>query len=987
MKNENLVNKKENANNEQYRYSLIRSKIIKSFNISEEMFLKKNYCDRETLFQVCLPYFQSSTRQNEEKIFISLYLYYMKKFIILLKSPSLEKFNQSLNYVAENLIYQNFGTNNLIMRYGDKADYFYIILSGLVSILIPIKVNMSLNKNEYNRYIALLILYEEFELVKLSLRDNKSEYLPDIPDLQFIVDYFNKNKEKETKHKKRKFKLKNQFNKYRRYSLDNSSNLEDEEKTGEEIMEKYYINSFESFMFNNLTNQEFVKFKKMKNNINFESESDEIVEPKKYIERIQKFKLEDLTDINLIKRFHRLEKTKNEKYKKKRPIVVYKYIEIDQFKTGDTFGEVSMQGNSAKRTATIINLTESHFGCLNKEVFSIVKENSEKKRKEKINFLCHIKLFKSIGIKIMSEKYINLFAFKEAVLDEYIIKRGEINNHIIIIKSGIFEVNFTGSINEVFNLINFYIENHKENNSKNMYKIYKLDNYLIKRIKKLNENKKKIINIFEGDEIKNGHKNHLHKLFVLNNLAIFGLKETEKKINNNELEEFESVLDIKCTSIEGEYALLDKKIFEKQIYSSDHKVKEETKSFVKDFIENTLNRLVSLLYCKIWNILTKNEMQVYKYIRRSNIQENEKEESDNIINDIGLDVEYMENNNLNKIECIVDTIFNKYSDNAFDYKHENLNLFDYSDKEVHITLKNNEIKFEEKKYDKNKYISIMHGLSKNRKKFVNKIGNFKSVINKGKAKLLKNMKIYKPINVNKEHSIKINHNNNSKQTINNNNSAIIDKMSVDAEKESRIYFIRKNILTPKTITIKLRRSVSSYGEKNIRERTLDLIKSKRAELIKENSSGTITRNSSAIKANLCKSMKLSSDIKYGTVDSLYSNYGKACNAHFSRINLSLIKYETTGDQNFIFSNKTNFKRRCNYSPSIKGRIQRSGMWSSSMKYSNYSFGSFFDSTQISKDSYAEKRKLYILKNTRNYFTRNKNLVLSKSVKKKEDKNI
>ena len=104
---------------------------------------------------------------------------------------------------------------------------------------------MSLNMNEYNRNIALLILYEEFELVKLSLRYNKSEYSPDIPDLQFIVDYFNKNKEKETKHKKRKFKLKYQFNKYRRYSFDNFSNLEDEERTGEEILEKYYINSFE----------------------------------------------------------------------------------------------------------------------------------------------------------------------------------------------------------------------------------------------------------------------------------------------------------------------------------------------------------------------------------------------------------------------------------------------------------------------------------------------------------------------------------------------------------------------------------------------------------------------------------------------------------------------------------------------------------------------------------------------------------------------
>ena len=173
MKNIDFDFNNETRKNQFDRNSQVRANIRNSFNLSDEGFLKKYYCDRETLFQVCLPYFQSPIRSKDEKKFISLYLYHIKKFTILLKSPSIDKFTQSLNYVAENLIYENICKNKLIMRYGDKADNFYITLSGLVSIIIPIKVTTLLNLNEYNRYIALLLLYKEFELVRLSIKDKK----------------------------------------------------------------------------------------------------------------------------------------------------------------------------------------------------------------------------------------------------------------------------------------------------------------------------------------------------------------------------------------------------------------------------------------------------------------------------------------------------------------------------------------------------------------------------------------------------------------------------------------------------------------------------------------------------------------------------------------------------------------------------------------------------------------------------------------------
>ena len=985
--------KDETKNNQLDRNSLIRTRIKNAFSLSEEVFLKQYYCERETLFKICLPYFQSSERSKEEKKFISLYLCQIKNFIILLKSPSIDKFLNSLNYVAENLIYQEICKNKLIMKYGDKADNFYITLSGLVSILIPIKTTMLLNLNEYNRFIALLLLYKEFELMRILLKENKSEFSLDIPDIKFILYYLNKNTQGKLKIKKRKKKIATDYNKYsknyqlafRRYSV----NIEDEDLTEEEKLEKYNTHVLETFMYNNLTQEEFSKFSNMKNSINFEENSTENIDPENYIKRLKNFKMEDLTDNNLIKRFLRFERLYGESYKKKHPVMIYEYREIVKLKSGDTFGDVTMHGGAVKRTATIITLTQSYFGCLDKEVFTIVKENSEKKRKEKIQFLCNIKLFKTINIKSMTEKYINLFAFKEAILNEHIIKNGEINNYIIIIKSGIFEVNFTGTIQDIFHLISYYIDNYNQKFTEKESKKFKLNSNILMKIDKLIENKQKIITLLDSENNKNNNNDNIHKLFILNNLAIFGLKETEQKKYNEkkEIEEFLSFFDIKCNSIEGEYALLDKKIFYKQIYGVDYRIKEETMAFIKDFMENTLTRIAHVLYYKIWNLLNENEMKIYKYIKKSTLAGNDNEDNNNLITDVGLDFDYMEKYNLSKIEYIINKIFDKYSNDAFEYKDKNFDMFNFLEKERKINKEKNEIKLEEEKCNKNKFISLLSDIHKKQNKFHSTLNNFKSTLKDGKISLLKNVKLFKQSHYTQEH---ITNDNDSTKNLNNN---IINYNNYN--NESKINLIRKNMLTPKRIKVSLKRCPSSYYGNGDRYKKLKILKFKKNDFIRRNSSYTHTRNSSAKKFDFSYSMKIpSNNSKLRIKDSLYSSHGDINRAYISKINLSLVKYEyeSTGEQNIMLSYNQKFKKKYNYNYSpldinkIKKRIGM-GVWPNSVKNTNNSNLSFYDSTQISKESYVEKRKLYILKNTRDYFTKNKNVVLSKIVKKKEDKMV
>ena len=308
MKKNNKKSKNRSQTKLGERNLSIRLTIINSFNLYDEAFYKKYYCDRETLFLICLPSFKKITRERNDIKFISLYLSNLKKLTQLLQNINEDNNNNSmkqnfdeknkyfklLKYVAENVSYEKYSAKKLLMRFGDKGDKFYIVLHGLVSILIPIKLNMKVTFNEYSRYIALLILYQEYELAKMAMRENKHIYNIDLPEMKFIIKYLNKSNEEEATGKDEN--INKNYNLYSRKNIKSSKNIipqkfnsklnEDFLNTikEENIQKEKFINvekmienenatKIDKFMSKYLKRNEFSLFQKMKERDEESSES------------------------------------------------------------------------------------------------------------------------------------------------------------------------------------------------------------------------------------------------------------------------------------------------------------------------------------------------------------------------------------------------------------------------------------------------------------------------------------------------------------------------------------------------------------------------------------------------------------------------------------------------------------------------------------------------------------------------------------------
>ena len=52
-------------------------------------------------------------------------------------------------------------------------------------------------------------------------------------------------------------------------------------------------------------------------------------------------------------------------------------------------------------------------------------------------------------------------------------------------------------------------------------------------------------------------------------------------------------------------------------------------------------------------------------------------ENNNLMHEIGLDLDYMKKYNLSDIEYIIDKILNKYNEDAFDYKGNTTYLYNF----------------------------------------------------------------------------------------------------------------------------------------------------------------------------------------------------------------------------------------------------------------------------------------------------------------------
>ena len=950
-----------------------RIRIINSFKLSDEAFLKKYYCDRDTLFNICLPSYKKILREKSDIKFISLYLANIKKFMSLIKNYNEENTNNTslkekteqktkslklLKYISANIIYESFPNKRLIMRFGDSGDRFYIILYGVVSILIPVKTSLKLSFYEYSQYIATLLLYREFEIAKLVIRENKHIYGIDLPDMKYIINFFNKNSEEE----ENKIIYKNGFYRTLRglksektikiiKKLDHKMTINlkenDQEDSKEEQAQKII-----KFMKLFLPPEQFKLFIEAKNEkIELEKDNGIELSSEAYINRLKSYKFNKNNNNNFIIKKEKINKknftsrrqtksktsihhdfeSQNERNKNnsnnsfffnnnKASVYIYEYQEIIQLETGDMFGDMALSNSNAKRTATIISASDCHFGCLNKDMFNYVKFSNDKNRKNIINYISRTRIFKSLKYKAIEEKYINYFAFKNCVKDEFLIKIGEINNNIIIIKNGKFEINVKGEIQSFYDLINQYKINHLNSDDISMS-----DN-IMRKINKVNLNRNKIEKLF-----KNNFNDNTCKLFVINSSAIFGFKETEKK-------NFESFFEIKCASSEGEYVLLDKIIFYRQMYLTDFKVKEETHLCIKEFIDRTIDRLIYVLYSNIYHTLTKNNLKLFKNVK--------------IISNI-IDNDYMNKYNLTDIEYIIDTIFSKYTEQDFDTENGNINIFNKND--IKQGKGKNTIILEEEKNNIANSSSIFKYLRN--KKRINSL-KFASIGKSAKNLINKNITYGKKISDNK-----------------------IDRLFNQCSDKRNNKF---DHLKYRKLKIKTWKN-SSFSE----EKKINFINSNKNRNRKK-----INNFMNNITSKTGRNKSISSYIFGKTSDTYISDVNINCdythlnNAHISKLNYS---FKINNSMNQFETPKTNMRQNSTIykyldltmKKILGGRESYGFELNRCFSTKHNSAINLFDSNQINKDSYSEKRQKYLLKYARDIWTRNRPIVLYKRRKKIE----
>lgn len=622
------INDSQSNNTSKEKIESIKQKIIiNSRQLENDSFFKKNIGNRETLFYVALSSFKSLAKNETDIKLISLYLSQMKKFVELLKKVTStnnidqgeknntgDDFYDLMDNVSAHILYEYFPEKRILMRYGDEGEKFYILLNGTVAIIVPRKKSINISLNEYFRYIALLIIYKEQQILKQVIKENKNMYLIEIPGIDYFftisndinplilikniylnIKYkgelpFSNNKSKEMinndKYRKKSGKKKRKSNTLKF----NYKDLENEFFKVEEFLYIYLTEEELNYYYNSLIDEKYDIFE-IDDNIS--------ISPENYVKRIQNYSFNvNSTKNKKLKNFNEKIRDIMNNEKKVIKLNLYEYNILVELNSGDMFGEAALSAPSLKRNATIMTLTECHFGCLNRKIYQKhIQKATETNKKNIINYICSIGIFNKFPKDIMSKKYYSSLVFKKNKKNDLIIKQKEINNNIIIIREGIYEIIFNGNMNDIYNLINIYYKKLISFDTKQ-------DEEMHNRIIKIKDQKAKIEKIF-GNEF---YKNEEYKLLLIDSPSTFGLRETEEKIiikdnTGNLTYRYISYYDLKCNSLKGEYILIDKIIFYRQIYGTEYCVQESTKMISKHFIEKIINRLLNIRLSKIYNLL------------------------------------------------------------------------------------------------------------------------------------------------------------------------------------------------------------------------------------------------------------------------------------------------------------------------------------------------------------------------------------------------
>jgi CRP-like cAMP-binding protein len=337
-------------------------------------------------------------RSNLDTNIIYIYLTQLKKMMELLSKDQNQNTESLIYKVSLALKHQYIGANKMLFRYGDKGEYFYILLKGKIEILVPTEVKVMMTDHEYIKYILMLKRNDEIELANRVVQKNHNVFTIN----HELLDNLLKQDKKSIFHKK-------------------------------------------SIIFNQLSKD----IEETISTINTRKSRTDIVDipvtVEDYIKSTTPFIENDNPELEFFKR----------------QVIIYTFLHNTTLSSGSLFGENALDNSKSMRMATLITSEDTHLGVMNKKIYQeCMRDIVDQDKKSNINFLISTKLFDNIN-KIFFQKHLyNGFALNDKITRHTkIMIEGDRPEFIYIIKEGEFEVSARKSTIQLNDMITALGEN------------------------------------------------------------------------------------------------------------------------------------------------------------------------------------------------------------------------------------------------------------------------------------------------------------------------------------------------------------------------------------------------------------------------------------------------------------------------------------------------------------------------------------------------
>ena len=509
-------------------------------------------------------------RSNDDLNIVKTFLSTMKYLSSMIKILDIDKILFSLSIYLK---MEKKAKDSILFRFGSIGRKFYILLSGQVTILILKETSVEISFMKYIMHLIMLKFLGEDETVKkIMIANYRNKNHLDEKTFNNLYEKVTSMGNKIIEKKNRNKKIEVEQNEEEEESEDESiEDIKIKGKKGKNEADKkqktlqlnYLVSNFNGFLNSknyrytktnfkneNMENYDLPILKRLSNKSSIRAARKSVFHVNNYMPDFPFFHQEE--EINILVSYYvylvdtigNIKKLKfsvsdyiqdtyinssylknfSEKYNiEKEKYIIYKYLEISQKSKGETFGELALQHEDSKRTATIITNTDCILGYLSKSAYqTCLSEIELKRRKNEVNFIMSFAIFDQMNWISFENKYFNYFKREYFSHMESIVQQGEQIKKIFFIMSGQFEITTSLSIGAIYRIVR-----QKRNDALDDYKI------------RFNKVKNKI------------------RLSICNNNDIIGLSDCCFYKNNGEEVSF---VNVNCISSKSVVFTLDKNI-------------------------------------------------------------------------------------------------------------------------------------------------------------------------------------------------------------------------------------------------------------------------------------------------------------------------------------------------------------------------------------------------------------------------------------------